>query len=48
MTVGEIGHRMSAHELSVLWPEFFAYRRREQARQQQAEENARSQRRFLA
>ena len=48
MTVGEIGARMSAHELAVLWPEFFAYRRREQKRVQQAEENARSQRRMLS
>lgn len=35
MPVGEMCTRMSAHELTVLWPEFFAYRRREQERQEQ-------------
>jgi hypothetical protein len=34
MPVGEMCQRMSAHELTVLWPEFFAYRRREQKRQE--------------
>lgn len=33
MPVGEMCQRMSAHELTVLWPEFFAYRGREQKRQ---------------
>ena len=28
MPMGEIGQRMSVHELSVLWPQFFAYRQR--------------------
>lgn len=30
MTVGELGQRMSAHELTVAWPAYFAYRRRAQ------------------
>lgn len=30
MPMGEIGQRMSAHELTVLWPAFFAYRQRQQ------------------
>jgi hypothetical protein len=34
MPVGEMCQRMSAHELTVLWPEFFAYRNREQKRQE--------------
>jgi hypothetical protein len=38
MTVGEIGERMSAHELTVAWPAFFAYRRREAERQAQKQE----------
>lgn len=33
MTVGEIGDRMSAHELTVLWPAYFGYRHREAKRQ---------------
>ena len=33
MPVGELGQRMSAHELTVRWPLFFDYRRREQQRQ---------------
>ena len=28
MTVGELGQRMSLHELAVVWPAFFDYRRR--------------------
>lgn len=28
MPVGELGERMSAHELAVVWPQFFAYRQR--------------------
>jgi hypothetical protein len=31
MPVGELGHRMSAHELAVVWPAFF--RVREEARE---------------
>jgi hypothetical protein len=38
MTVGEINHGrgtpMSAHELTVVWPLFYAYQARERARQQ--------------
>jgi hypothetical protein len=29
MPVGELGQRMSAHELAVMWPAFFAWRERE-------------------
>lgn len=36
MPVGEIGQRMSAHELTVIWPQFFAYREREARRQEEA------------
>jgi hypothetical protein len=28
MPVGELGSRMSAHELTVVWPAYFAYRQR--------------------
>jgi hypothetical protein len=45
MTVGELTHgrgtQMSAHELGVVWPEFFAYRHREAERQEQKRELAR-------
>jgi hypothetical protein len=38
MPVGELGSRMSAHELTVIWPAFFEYRQRvrdrEEAKQQ--------------
>lgn len=38
MTVGELSHGrgtpMSAHELTVTWPQFFAYRERERQRQE--------------
>jgi hypothetical protein len=33
MPVGEMCERMSAHELGVVWPAFFAARRREQDRE---------------
>lgn len=33
MTRGELERRMSAHELTVQWPEFFAWRARENERQ---------------
>lgn len=32
MPVAEMCSRMSAHELTVLWPAYFAYRQRAQAR----------------
>lgn len=35
MPVGELGDRMSAHELAVMWPAFFRYRAREHQRQQE-------------
>lgn len=28
MPVGELGQRMSLHELTVVWPEFFAHKAR--------------------
>ena len=28
MPIGELGQRMSLHELAVVWPAFFEYRRR--------------------
>jgi hypothetical protein len=33
MPVGELGWRMSNYELTVVWPLFFAARRREQERE---------------
>lgn len=33
MPVGELGQRMSLHELAVVWPAFFAYRERVAARE---------------
>ena len=41
MTVSELGQRMSAHELTVAWPAFFAYRRREAERQEQKQRGGR-------
>lgn len=35
MPVGEMCQRMSAHELTVLWPAFFASRERERKRKEQ-------------
>ena len=37
MPVGEMCERMSAHELCVQWPAFFAARRREQERQAESD-----------
>lgn len=37
MTITEVGERMSAHELTVVWPQFYAYRQREAQRQQERE-----------
>ena len=34
MPVGELGQRMSNHELCVVWPEYFAYKAREAKRQE--------------
>jgi hypothetical protein len=33
MPIGELGRRMSNYELTVVWPLFFAARRREQERE---------------
>ncbi len=35
MPVGELGDRMSAHELAVVWPAFFETRRRESERERE-------------
>lgn len=40
MPVGEMCNRMSAHELTVLWPEFFAYRHRQAERDATAQGEA--------
>lgn len=34
MPIGELGNRMSAHELTVIWPAFFAWRERASQREQ--------------
>lgn len=36
MPVGELCHRMSAHELTVVWPAYFAYRDKARAREERA------------
>ena len=41
MPVGELADRMSAHELSVVWPAFFRSRQRDRER---AERNAEQER----
>lgn len=41
MPVGELGDRMSAHELCVVWPTYFQVRREAQERQQREEERRR-------
>ena len=40
MPVSELGQRMSNYELCVVWPEYFAYRRRENERQQEKQQQA--------
>jgi hypothetical protein len=35
MPVGELGKRMSLHELTVRWPAFFSARERERKRKEQ-------------
>jgi hypothetical protein len=40
MSVGELGERMSNHELNVVWPAFFQY---EHDRQEAAQEKANQQ-----
>jgi hypothetical protein len=44
MPVGELGDRMSAHELTVVWPAYFAYRHRDAERQAERQANARRRR----
>lgn len=41
MPVGELTERMSAHELSVIWPAFFRARARERERVQREQERRR-------
>jgi hypothetical protein len=44
MPVGELGDRMSAHELTVVWPAYFAYRHRDAERQAERQASARRRR----
>lgn len=44
MPLGELGQRMSNYEMCVIWPEYFAYRRREAQRQQDRQEEQRRRR----
>jgi hypothetical protein len=37
MPIGELGHRMSNHELNVVWPAYFEY---DQAQREAAQEKA--------
>ena len=37
MSIRELGHRMSAHELNVTWPLYFEFRRREEKRRAERE-----------
>ena len=41
MPVGELGQRMSVHELTVAWPAFFQYRERERQRAEEARKQRR-------
>lgn len=41
MPIGELGERMSAHELTVVWPQFFAWRHREAERQAEKQRSRR-------
>ena len=41
MPVSELGQRMSAHELCVVWPAFFAWRARARAREDETWEMGR-------
>jgi hypothetical protein len=34
MPVGELGERMSAHELGVVWPAYFRYRQTKREREE--------------
>ena len=38
MPIAELGQRMSAHELSVVWPAYFAWRARERQREEERQE----------
>jgi hypothetical protein len=38
MPVSELADRMSLHELSVIWPAFFAHKQREAKREQKLRE----------
>ena len=41
MPVGELGQRMSLHELAVVWPAFFDYRRRQNEREAEKQQGRR-------
>ena len=41
MPVGELADRMSAHELCVAWPAFFAWRAREAEREAEKQDQRR-------
>jgi hypothetical protein len=44
MPVSELGERMSAHELTVIWPAFFRYREREAEREAEKQASRRGRR----
>jgi hypothetical protein len=41
MPVGELGQRMSNQELCVMWPQFFAWRRRAEEREANKQQSKR-------
>ena len=41
MSLRQLGEAMDIQELTVIWPQFFAYRAREAERQKQKAENRR-------
>jgi hypothetical protein len=41
MPVGELGQRMSNQELCVMWPQFFAWRRRAEEREANKQQSRR-------
>jgi len=42
MTVSDLGERMSAHELCVAWPAYFAYKQREADKEAERAERRKS------
>lgn len=47
MTVRDLGERMSAYELTVLWPAFYAWEQRTRQRMEQDAESTRTRSRSL-